>query len=49
MALTRSYVDLHVVFSLAYNENEGLDPVKVSQSEDVPLAGSSEADEVLGV
>ncbi|KIK92786.1 hypothetical protein PAXRUDRAFT_829626 [Paxillus rubicundulus Ve08.2h10] len=43
----RSLEDLDVVFALAYNE--GLDPVKVSLRTDVPLAGSREADEILGV
>ncbi|KIJ58852.1 hypothetical protein HYDPIDRAFT_33764 [Hydnomerulius pinastri MD-312] len=43
----RSLEDLDVVFALAYNE--GLDPVKVSLRKDVPLAGSREADEILGV
>ncbi|KAH0839346.1 general substrate transporter [Lanmaoa asiatica] len=43
----RSLEDLDVVFALAYNE--GLDPVKVSLRRDVPLAGSPEADEILGV
>lgn len=39
--------DLDVVFALAYNE--GLDPVKVSLRKDIPLAGSPEADKILGV
>ncbi|KAG8220378.1 general substrate transporter [Butyriboletus roseoflavus] len=43
----RSLEDLDVVFALAYNE--GLDPVKVSLRKDIPLAGSPEADEILGV
>ncbi|KAH7921981.1 general substrate transporter [Leucogyrophana mollusca] len=43
----RSLEDMDVVFALAYNE--GLDPVKVSLRKDVPLAGSREADEILGV
>jgi hypothetical protein len=45
--LTRSHQDLDVVFALAHNE--GLDPVEVSLRKDVPLAGSREADEILGV
>jgi len=43
----RSLEDLDVVFALAHNE--GLDPVEVSLRKDVPLAGSREADEILGV
>ncbi|KAG1840905.1 general substrate transporter [Suillus subalutaceus] len=43
----RSLEDLDVVFALAYITGE--DPVKVSLRKDVPLAGSQEADEILGV
>ncbi|KAG0699777.1 general substrate transporter [Suillus ampliporus] len=43
----RSLEDLDVVFALAYIT--GQDPVKVSLRKDVPLAGSPEADEILGV
>ncbi|KAG1740225.1 uncharacterized protein EDB91DRAFT_1053442 [Suillus paluster] len=43
----RSLEDLDIVFALAYNTGE--DPVKVSLRKDVPLAGSPEADEILGV
>ncbi|KAG2126227.1 general substrate transporter [Suillus clintonianus] len=43
----RSLEDLDVVFALAHNTGE--DPVKVSLRKDVPLAGSREADEILGV
>ncbi|KAH7916658.1 general substrate transporter [Hygrophoropsis aurantiaca] len=43
----RSLEDMDVVFAFAYNE--GLDPVKVSLRKDIPLAGSPEADEILGV
>ncbi|OAX34446.1 general substrate transporter [Rhizopogon vinicolor AM-OR11-026] len=43
----RSLEDLDVVFALAYNT--GQDPVKVSLRKDVPLAGSLEADVILGV
>jgi hypothetical protein len=39
--------DLDVVFALAHITGE--DPVKVSLRKDVPLAGSREADEILGV
>jgi hypothetical protein len=42
-----SMEDLDVVFALAYVTGE--DPVKVSLRRDVPLAGSREADEILGV
>ncbi|KAG2067673.1 general substrate transporter [Suillus decipiens] len=43
----RSLEDLDVVFALAYINGD--DPVKVSLRNDVPLAGSREADEILGV
>ncbi|KAG1852342.1 general substrate transporter [Suillus tomentosus] len=43
----RSLEDLDVVFALAYITGE--DPVKVSLRKDVPLAGTREADEILGV
>ncbi|KAG2090191.1 general substrate transporter, partial [Suillus discolor] len=43
----RSLEDLDVVFALAYINGE--DPVKVSLRKDVPLAGTREADEILGV
>ncbi|EGN95888.1 hypothetical protein SERLA73DRAFT_76938 [Serpula lacrymans var. lacrymans S7.3] len=43
----RSLEDLDVVFALAYNE--GLDPVKVSLRKDIPLAGTPEADIILGI
>ncbi|KAG1768789.1 hypothetical protein EDD22DRAFT_870650 [Suillus occidentalis] len=43
----RSLEDLDVVFALAHVTGE--DPVKVSLRRDVPLAGSREADEILGV
>jgi hypothetical protein len=39
--------DLDVVFALAHTTGE--DPVKVSLRKDIPLAGSREADEILGV
>jgi len=43
----RSLEDMDVVFALAYNE--GVSPVAVSLRKDVPLAGSAEADEILGL
>ncbi|KAH8106089.1 general substrate transporter [Cristinia sonorae] len=43
----RSLEDMDVVFALAYNE--GVSPVKVSLRKDVPLAGTPEADEILGL
>ena len=43
----RSLEDMDVVFALAYQE--GVSPVKVSLRDDVPLAGSAEADAILGV
>ncbi|KAF9469079.1 general substrate transporter [Collybia nuda] len=42
----RSLEDMDVVFALAYNE--GISPVTVSLRKDVPLAGSPEADRILG-
>lgn len=39
--------DMDVVFALAYKE--GVSPVAVSLRKDVPLAGSPEADEILGL
>ena len=36
-----------MVFALAHNE--GISPVKVSLRDDVPLAGSPEADAILGI
>ncbi|THH33667.1 hypothetical protein EUX98_g530 [Antrodiella citrinella] len=43
----RSLEDMDVVFALAYNE--GVSPVQVSLRKDVPLAGTPEADEILGL
>lgn len=43
----RSLEDMDVVFALAYNE--GVSPVGVSLRKDVPLAGSPEADIILGI
>lgn len=39
--------DMDVVFALAHNE--GVSPVGVSLRKDVPLAGSKEADIILGI
>ena len=38
---------MDVVFALAYKE--GVSPVTVSLRKDVPQAGTSEADEILGI
>ena len=38
---------MDVVFAVAYNE--GVSPVAVSLRKDLPLAGSPEADEILGI
>jgi hypothetical protein len=38
---------MDVVFALAYNE--GVSPVEVSLRKDIPLAGSPEADRILGI
>ncbi|KAG1814728.1 general substrate transporter [Suillus subaureus] len=43
----RSLEDMDVVFALAYNE--GVSPVDVSLRKDVPLAGTPEADRILGI
>ncbi|KAF9247184.1 general substrate transporter [Melanogaster broomeanus] len=43
----RSLEDMDVVFALAYNE--GISPVGVSLRKDIPLAGSLEADRILGI
>lgn len=43
----RSLEDMDVVFALAHKEN--VSPVKVSLRNDVPRAGSKEADEILGI
>jgi hypothetical protein len=42
----RSLEDMDVVFALAYKE--GVSPVGVSLRKDIPLAGSVEADRILG-
>jgi hypothetical protein len=42
-----SLADMDVVFALAYNE--GVSPVEVSLRKDIPLAGSPEADRILGI
>lgn len=39
--------DMDVIFALAYNE--GVSPVAVSLRKDIPLAGSPEANIILGV
>ncbi|KAG9098814.1 hypothetical protein FRC06_005954, partial [Ceratobasidium sp. 370] len=39
-------LDMDVIFAQAYNE--GVSPVTVSLRKDLPLAGSAEADEILG-
>jgi hypothetical protein len=38
---------MDVIFALAYDE--GVSPVIVSLRKDIPLAGSKEADRILGV
>lgn len=38
---------MDVIFALAHNE--GVSPVAVSLRKDVPLAGSAEADKILGI
>ncbi|KAA1466224.1 general substrate transporter [Dentipellis sp. KUC8613] len=43
----RSLEDMDLIFAIAYKEN--ISPVKVSFRKDLPLAGSPEADEILGV
>ena len=45
--LLMGYLDMDVIFALAYNEN--VSPVAVSLRKDVPPAGTPEADEILGV
>lgn len=45
--LLHPFADMDVVFALAYNE--GVSPVGVSLRKDVPLAGTPEADEILGL
>ncbi|KIJ68894.1 hypothetical protein HYDPIDRAFT_80555 [Hydnomerulius pinastri MD-312] len=43
----RSLEDMDVIFAMAYKE--GVSPVTVSLRKDLPPAGSSEADEILGI
>ncbi|KAL0066290.1 hypothetical protein AAF712_006721 [Marasmius tenuissimus] len=43
----RSLEDMDVIFAMAYNE--GVSPVKVSLRNDIPAAGTPEADKILGV
>ena len=38
--------EMDIIFALAYNE--GVSPVIVSLRKDIPLAGSKEADRILG-
>lgn len=38
---------MDVIFALAHNE--GVSPVGVSLRKDIPLAGSPEADKILGI
>ena len=38
---------MDVIFAMAYNE--GVSPVKVSLRDDIPAAGTPEADRILGV
>jgi len=38
---------MDVIFALAYNE--GVSPVQVSLRKDIPLAGSPEANRILGI
>lgn len=45
ISLLNSIADMDVVFALAYRE--GVSPVKVSLRNDIPLAGSPEADAIL--
>lgn len=47
ISLLNSIADMDVVFALAYRE--GVSPVKVSLRNDIPLAGSPEADAILGL
>ena len=41
------YLDMDVIFALAYNE--GVSPVGVSLRKDIPPAGSAEANRILGL
>lgn len=47
MKLNHIYSDMDVIFALAYNE--GVSPVGVSLRRDLPLAGSVEANRILGL
>lgn len=38
---------MDLIFAIAYRE--GVSPVNVSLRKDLPLAGSAEADEILGI
>jgi hypothetical protein len=41
------FKDMDIVFAVAYRE--GISPVRVAERDDLPIAGSSEADELLGI
>ena len=43
----RSLEDMDIIFAVGYRE--GVSPVKVAARRDLPLAGTPEADEVLGI
>lgn len=45
--VNRIHSDMDVIFALAYNE--GISPVGVSLRKDIPLAGSVEANRILGL
>ena len=45
--LSHIYLDMDVIFALAYNE--GVSPVGVSLRKDIPPAGSVEANRILGL
>jgi len=42
----RSLEDMDIIFAIAYNE--GISPVKVSLRKNIPLAGSAEAERIMG-
>ena len=43
----RSLEDMDIIFAVAYHE--GISPVKVAQRTNLPVAGSPEADAILGI
>lgn len=47
MKFNHIYLDMDVIFALAYNE--GVSPVEVSLRKDIPLVGSVEANRILGL